>query len=117
MDVLPPELVNAILDQCVALGPRNCVLELRLVCRLFDKYLKPKACQTITLEFSRLSAASGRRRPRPDALQTIGYHSKAMYIDLTLLRDECRTRSKLYYTATLCRLRFPMAWLISNSPT
>ncbi|KAL2758832.1 hypothetical protein ACRALDRAFT_1080497 [Sodiomyces alcalophilus JCM 7366] len=88
MDVLPRELLDAILQQCIDQGPRNVVLELRLVCRAFDRYLKPHALRTVALEFSRLSAASGRRRPDPDALQTIGKHCKALYIDLTVLRDE-----------------------------
>ncbi|ROT41569.1 hypothetical protein SODALDRAFT_331316 [Sodiomyces alkalinus F11] len=88
MDVLPTELLDAILQQCIDQGPRNDVLELRLVCSAFDCYLKPYVCRTVALEFSRLSAASGRRRPDPDALQTIGKHCKALYIDLTILRDE-----------------------------
>lgn len=89
MDSLPRELIDIILQQCIVQCPRNDVLNLRLVCRAFDRFLKPYACQTISLEFSRLSAASGRRRPDPDALQTIGKHCKAMYIDLMVLRDEC----------------------------
>lgn len=88
MNSLPRELVDAILHQCVSLGPRNNVLSLRLVCRAFDRFLKPYACQTIALEFSRLSKMSRRKRPDIDSLQTIGYHCKSMYIDLMILRDE-----------------------------
>lgn len=88
MDQLPRELIDAILRQCVALGPKNTVLNLRLVCRVFDQVLKPFACQTLDLEFSRLSKASGVTSPQIDALQTIGYHCKSLYIDLMVLRDD-----------------------------
>ncbi|RNJ59096.1 hypothetical protein D7B24_003189 [Verticillium nonalfalfae] len=88
MDRLPRELIDAILQQCAQQGPRNTVLELRLVCRVFDRFLKPFACRTIALDFSRLSKASGRRIPDVDALQTIGKYAKCMYIDMMVLRDE-----------------------------
>lgn len=89
MDRLPRELVDAVLEQCVSLGTRNEVLQMRLVCRTFDRFLKPFACGTLDLEFSRLSKASSLPHPQPDALQTVGYHCKAMYIDLMVLRDDC----------------------------
>ncbi|KAM0330067.1 hypothetical protein ACHAQA_004238 [Verticillium albo-atrum] len=88
MDRLPRELIDVILQLCAHQGPRNSVLQMRLVCRAFDRYFKPFACQTIALEFSRLSAASGRPRPDIDALQTIGKYAKSMYIDMMVLRDE-----------------------------
>ncbi|UQC86755.1 uncharacterized protein CLUP02_12257 [Colletotrichum lupini] len=88
MESLPRELIDAILRQCVALSPRNHILDLRLVCRAFDRFLKPFALRTIALEFSRLSKNSRRRQPDIDSLQTIGYHCKSMYIDLMVLRDE-----------------------------
>ncbi|KAG5926978.1 hypothetical protein E4U42_002756 [Claviceps africana] len=88
MDRLPRELIDAILQQCVAQGPKNNVLRLRLVCRLFDRILKPSGCCTLGLDFSRMSRASHVRRPDVDALQTIGYHCKSLYIDLMVLRDE-----------------------------
>ncbi|KAK7421085.1 hypothetical protein QQX98_002443 [Neonectria punicea] len=88
MDQLPRELIDAILQQCVARGPKNSVLPLRLVCRVFDRILKPFVCRTLDLEFSRLSKTSGEAQPRIDALQTIGYHCKSLYIDLMVLRDD-----------------------------
>ncbi|KAG5927546.1 hypothetical protein E4U53_002851 [Claviceps sorghi] len=88
MDRLPRELIDAILQQCVAQGPKNNVLRLRLVCRLFDRILKPSGCCTLSLDFSRMSRASHVRRPDVDALQTIGYHCKSLFIDLMVLRDE-----------------------------
>ncbi|CAM1507150.1 Fc.00g067910.m01.CDS01 [Cosmosporella sp. VM-42] len=88
MDQLPRELIDAILHQCVARGPKNSVLPLRLVCRLFDHILKPFICRTLGLEFSRLSKTSGVERPQIDALQTIGYHCKSLYVDLMVLRDD-----------------------------
>ncbi|KAJ0166887.1 hypothetical protein CTA2_5425 [Colletotrichum tanaceti] len=88
MESLPRELIDAILQKCVDLGHRNNVLDLRLVCRAFDRFLKPYACRTVALEFSRLSKSSRRRQPDIDSLQTIGYHCKSMFIDLMVLRDE-----------------------------
>ena len=88
MDRLPRELVDAILLKCLAGESKNEVLELRLVCRVFDRTLKPYACRTLGLDFSRLSRLSGFRRPQEDALQTIGYHCKSLYVDLMVLRDD-----------------------------
>lgn len=88
MDRLPRELVELILRQCVAQGAKNHVLELRLVCRVFDRALKPYACRTLGLDFSRLSRLSGFARPQTDALQTIGYHCQSLYVDLMVLRDD-----------------------------
>ncbi|KHN94451.1 uncharacterized protein MAM_07639 [Metarhizium album ARSEF 1941] len=88
MDRLPRELIDAVLQQCIAHGQKNAVLNLRLVCRLFDRILKPSVCCTLGLDFSRMSRASHLRRPDIDALQTIGYHCKSLYIDLMVLRDE-----------------------------
>lgn len=88
MNQLPRELIDAILHQCVAIGPRNDVLRLRLVCRFFNATLKPFACQTVGLDFSRLSRTSGADRPHADALQTIGYHAKNIFIDTMVLRDD-----------------------------
>ncbi|KND90149.1 hypothetical protein TOPH_05132 [Tolypocladium ophioglossoides CBS 100239] len=88
MDRLPRELIDAILRQCVAHGSKNDVLVLRLVCRVFERTLKPYACRTLGLDFSRLSRLSGFARPQMDALQTIGYHCKSLYIDLMVLRDD-----------------------------
>lgn len=90
MNRLPPEIVDAILLQCVEAGPKNSILDLRLVCRAFDRILKPYACRTLELEFSRLSKTSRLGRPRTDALQTVGYHCKSLYIDLMVLRDESK---------------------------
>ncbi|UNI15036.1 hypothetical protein JDV02_001608 [Purpureocillium takamizusanense] len=88
MDRLPRELVDAILLKCLTGESKNEVLELRLVCRVFDRTLKPYACRTLGLDFSRLSRLSGFRRPQADALQTIGYHCKSLYVDLMVLRDD-----------------------------
>ncbi|PFH57245.1 hypothetical protein XA68_15316 [Ophiocordyceps unilateralis] len=88
MDRLPRELVDAILEQCIAQGAKNQVLKLRLVCRTFERTLKPFVCRTLGLDFSRLSRLSGFPRPRIDALQTIGYHCTSLYVDLMVLRDD-----------------------------
>ncbi|RCI07834.1 hypothetical protein L249_5809 [Ophiocordyceps polyrhachis-furcata BCC 54312] len=88
MDRLPRELVDAILEQCIAQGAKNQVLKLRLVCRTFERTLKPFVCRTLGLDFSRLSRLSGFPRPQMDALQTIGYHCTSLYVDLMVLRDD-----------------------------
>ncbi|RDA90508.1 hypothetical protein CP533_0835 [Ophiocordyceps camponoti-saundersi (nom. inval.)] len=88
MDRLPRELVDAILEQCIAQGAKNQVLKLRLVCRTFERTLKPFVCRTLGLDFSRLSRLSGFPRPQIDALQTIGYHCTSLYVDLMVLRDD-----------------------------
>jgi hypothetical protein len=95
MDVLPHELIHTILQLCVSCFHRNKVLELRLVCRAFDRFFKPLGLQTLSVEFSRLSKSSGRAQPDRNALQTIGYHCKAIYVDLMVLRDECKLSSSL----------------------
>ncbi|GFP56365.1 hypothetical protein TASIC1_0006053500 [Trichoderma asperellum] len=88
MNRLPPELIDAILLQCIASGPKNAILDLRLVCRTFNRILKPFVCRTLGLEFSRLSRTGRQTRPQTDALQTIGYHCKSLYVDLMVVRDE-----------------------------
>jgi hypothetical protein len=92
MESLPREILDCILEQCISCGPKNEILELRLVCRAFEKYLKQFACRTLNLEYSRLSKASKDSYPHPhrDALQTIGYHCKSLYIDLMVVRDDCK---------------------------
>lgn len=97
MDQLPRELIDAILCQCVLQGPKNDVLDLRLVCRTFDRILKPFACRTLGLDFSRLSRHSAFPRPQVDALQTIGYHCKSLYVDLMVLRDDSMSRPPISF--------------------
>ncbi|EFY89775.1 hypothetical protein MAC_04207 [Metarhizium acridum CQMa 102] len=108
MDRLPRELIDAILQQCIAQGQKNSVLNLRLVCRLFDRILKPSVCCTLGLDFSRMSRASHLRRPDVDALQTIGYHCKSLYIDLMVLRDESMSPLTPYPP--------PLISMLANSP-
>ncbi|KEZ44246.1 hypothetical protein SAPIO_CDS3189 [Scedosporium apiospermum] len=88
MDKVPFEILAAILRVTVHSMPKNAALNLRFVCRAFDTALKPILCQTLNLEFTRLSRFSHRRPPTPEGLQTIGYHCTSLYIDLMLLRDE-----------------------------
>ena len=94
MEKLPRELIDAVLEQCVALCTRNDILRARLVCRLFDRYLKPFACRTTNLEFSRLSRTSHLPPPRLDGLQTVGYHCRSIYIDLMVLRDDRKSAAR-----------------------
>lgn len=88
MDKLPQELVQAILEQCVASGRKNDVLQIRLACRAFDYCLKPFALRTLNLDFTRLNRALDETRPTFESLQTIGYNCKSLFIDLMVLRDD-----------------------------
>lgn len=90
MDKLPRELVDHILRYLVWTGNRNEALQARLVCRMFDRFLKSYACRTVSLNFSRLNKQEIRRRPHLDDLQTIGKHCKALNIDLTPIRDDSK---------------------------
>lgn len=101
MNRLPPELIDAILLQCVASGPKNTILGIRLVCRAFNRILKPFVCRTLGLEFSRLSRTSRQTRPQIDALQTIGYNCRSLYIDLMVVRDESETFSPKTFSPTV----------------
>ncbi|CAI4216711.1 unnamed protein product [Parascedosporium putredinis] len=88
MDKIPFEILAAILRTTVLSTSKNAALNLRFVCRAFDTALKPVLCQTLNLEFTRISRFSHRRPPMIEGLQTIGYHCTSLYIDLMLLRDE-----------------------------
>lgn len=105
MNRLPPELIDAILLQCVASGPKNAILGLRLVCRAFNRILKPFVCRTLGLEFSRLSRTSRHTRPQIDALQTIGYHCKSLYIDLMVVRDESEALTSRAFSPVIALTR------------
>jgi hypothetical protein len=86
MDKLPREIIDLILDECLLALCRNAVLNLRLVCRAFNHHLKPLACSNINVDFWRMTD----RRPRIEALQTIGYHCQSMFLDFTALRDDSK---------------------------
>lgn len=88
MEKLPVELLDTILRFCIVQHPKNSILELRLVCRAFDLVLKQYGCMNLYLDLSRLSKWDRGSLPRREALQTIGYHCKSLYIDLLNLRDE-----------------------------
>lgn len=104
MDKVPFEILAAILRVTVHSMPKNAALNLRFVCRAFDTALKPILCQTLNLEFTRLSRFSHRRPPTPEGLQTIGYHCTSLYIDLMLLRDERKTPTLLIIHRSKLRL-------------
>ncbi|KAH8174043.1 hypothetical protein LIA77_05462 [Sarocladium implicatum] len=88
MNNLPQELLEDILEQCVAGGTKNGILSLRLVCRAFNYGLKSYGLKTLNLDFTRLNKALDETRPTYEALQTIGYECQSLFIDLMVLRDE-----------------------------
>ncbi|KAJ6787148.1 hypothetical protein PWT90_05409 [Aphanocladium album] len=89
MDRLPRELVEEIVLFFAHVGTKNDVLDKRLVCRDFNRLLRPLACRTINLDSTRLSRHSNFAKPRAEGLQTIGHRCKALHIDMTVLRDDC----------------------------
>ncbi|KOS20265.1 hypothetical protein ESCO_006082 [Escovopsis weberi] len=90
MDKLPNELVHEILDFCMRDPDQEkaSILELRLVCRAFDRMLKPYVLQTLGLGFFRLSTISRESHSKFETLKTIGSHCKSFNINMMLLRDE-----------------------------
>ncbi|EGX90592.1 hypothetical protein CCM_07012 [Cordyceps militaris CM01] len=88
MDRLPPELFEEILLDFAYTATRNDVLAKRLVCRAFNHVLRPLGCRTLSLESTRLNKQSNAAKPRTEGLQTIGHRCKALYIDMTPLRDD-----------------------------
>lgn len=88
MDRLPRELVEEILLVFAHASPKNDVLDKRLVCRSFDRILRPLGCRTLGLDSTRLSRSSKLVLPRVESLQTIGHRCKALHIDMTVLRDD-----------------------------
>lgn len=88
MDSLPPEIFEIILKSLIALNPRskNDILPLRLVCKDFDSILRKDLLKTIQLDFSRLA-----RNEAPlelDYIAGAAEHCHAIYVDLTIMRDE-----------------------------
>lgn len=90
MDQLPRELCDEIVLIFARIAPKNDVLSKRLVCRTFDRLLRPLGLRTVCLDSSRLNRYSKFARPRVDGLQTIGHRCKALHIDMMVLRDDCK---------------------------
>lgn len=90
MDRLPRELVEEIVLSFSHIATKNDVLDKRLVCHDFNRILRPLGCRTLALDTTRLNKQSKHVRPRPEALQTIGHRCKALHVDMSVLRDDCR---------------------------
>ncbi|KAJ4150794.1 hypothetical protein LMH87_011528 [Akanthomyces muscarius] len=88
MDRLPRELVEEIVLAFSHIATKNDVLDKRLVCHDFNRILRPLGCRTLALDTTRLNKQSKHARPRPEALQTIGYRCKALHVDMSVLRDD-----------------------------
>lgn len=88
MERLPRELLEEILVTCAHRFTKNETTPLRLVCREFDRVVKPVACRTIGLEYSKLSKSDGGQKLDPAALARLGDDCRSLYIDLMVVRDE-----------------------------
>ncbi|KAA8567031.1 hypothetical protein EYC84_010115 [Monilinia fructicola] len=91
MDQLPPELLGLILGKNVEMCrcDKNSILELRLVCKVFNELLKPSIFKTIQLEFSRLSRFRDidDNPDRLKTLQNVASLSSSLHIDTMVVRD------------------------------
>lgn len=88
MNKLPTEILGVILYWTTKLCKcdKNTLIPLRLVCKAFDAGLRQYIFKCIQLEFSRF-----RRDVEPldvGALQRIGAHAEALYVDVMVVRDE-----------------------------
>lgn len=102
MDRLPRELVEEIILAFTRSATKNDVLDKRLVCRDFNRILRPLGCRTLALDMTRLNKQSKHSRPRPEALQTIGHRCKALHIDMSVLRDDCMTDAAFSCSSCMC---------------
>lgn len=72
-------------------GRKNAIINLRFVCHAFDAILKPYVFKTIQLEFSGFvknkSSQQITDNVEPDCLPSIGRFTKALFLDLMLVRD------------------------------
>ncbi|QSZ28906.1 hypothetical protein DSL72_003412 [Monilinia vaccinii-corymbosi] len=91
MDQLPPELLGLILQKNIEMCrcDKNGVLDLRLVCKVFNEILKPSIFKTIQLEFSRFCRFRDvdDNQNRLETLQSIASLSSSLYIDTMVVRD------------------------------
>lgn len=96
---LPPEILIAILEYCVAnhFNTKNDFLKLRTVCRLFDDILKPYGLHTLQVDYTRLDQLSRSQLPPldPSALERAGTLCRALYLDMMLIRDEGMKRYQI----------------------
>lgn len=69
---------------------KNTIANLRLVCKAFDKALKPYVFKTIVLEFGKFVRTGG---PDISALDGIGRFCNAIYLDMMVVRDEGQVTS------------------------
>lgn len=88
METLPTEMLEMILmwDVRMCRSEKNTILPLRLVCKAFDRALRPYIFKTMQLEFSRFA----RDKPAldPKAVERVGDLCNALYIDMMVIRDD-----------------------------
>jgi hypothetical protein len=92
MDKLPEELVAMILPWIVRMCPaeKNKVATHRLVCKAFDRILRPFVCKTLVLEFGKFQRNGG---SDISALDDVGQFCQAVYLDMMVVRDEGKRAS------------------------
>jgi hypothetical protein len=88
LEVLPPELLHAILVETIALSPnhKNRIAELRLVCRPFDRIIREYTLKTLQLEFG--SFVKGLDVQDLAALDRAGQICEAISFDMMVVRDD-----------------------------
>lgn len=87
LDKLPRELFEAILLNCVYGMAKTDITQMRLVQKDWDSFLRPYACMTLSLDFTRLSRSSRNLLPDMYALDFIAPVCKNLSIDLRPVRD------------------------------
>ncbi|RDW89054.1 hypothetical protein BP6252_01086 [Coleophoma cylindrospora] len=88
METLPTEMLEMILmwDIRMCRSEKNTVLPLRMVCKAFDRALRPYIFKTMQLEFSRF--ARDKTALDPTAVGRVGDLCNALYIDMMVIRDD-----------------------------
>ncbi|KAM3075700.1 hypothetical protein ACMFMG_007831 [Clarireedia jacksonii] len=91
MNKIPAEILVPILQDVVDMSgsDKNSILNLRLVCKAFDRYLKQSALKTIQLDFTRIHRFRKIERniARRTSLFRINPFIENVYIDMTIVRD------------------------------
>lgn len=88
MDRLPIELLDNIFRILAEdnKDDKNVLLPPRFVCKAFNNSIQPIVLNTVQLDFVRL--ANPQHHPSLSALKDVGFMCKALYVDVSIVRDE-----------------------------
>src|SRR4051812_4882107 len=91
MNTIPSETLVTILQYVVdgCRSDKNSILDLRLVCKAFDKCLKQTALKTVQLDFARIHQFRkiDKNKAQILSLYDISPCIENLYIDMTIVRD------------------------------